>query len=321
MKYPKVSILIATYNQEQYISDAVLSALSLNYPNLEVIVSDDCSKDRTFDVLSDIKDNRLKVYRNEKNIGRIANHRKLVYEYATGEYVAFLDGDDFYVDKNFLLVAMDLFSKDKNIVSVIGGYKDLFFSGEEKIFAISNKINVVSGLDIFFRKVKVRYAHGSWIFKRNLIKNIEFFSGRVPIGDDLEGWFKSLLHGKVGIIPNIIFAHRIHFENGVVKVNADILLEDLKLYDIVAEYAINLGFEREMIKKWKNYSILRQFQSFISWANSLYKRGIYSKEMLDKLLIELSQGFKNIYGFPMITSKNKKFLTFQVKILQSFYRF
>lgn len=320
MKYPKVSILIATYNQENFIKDAVLSALSINYPNFEVIVSDDCSTDKTMEVVEEIKDERLKVYRNEKNIGRIANHRKLLYEYATGEYVAFLDGDDFYVDKDFLMVAVELLNKDENIVSVLGGYKDVFFNGEKKVISSTDKTIIVDGLDIFFRKVKVRYAHGAWVFRKDLIKKAEFFSGKVPIGDDLEGWFKSLLHGKVAIIPNIIFAHRIHFDNGVVKVNSAVLLEDLKLYDIIYSYAIGLGLEEKLMKRWRNHHIIRQFQSFISWANSLYKRGIYSKDTLDNLLLELSSGLRNICKFPIIYTKNKGLLSLQLKILLNVYR-
>ncbi|MCX7738530.1 MAG: glycosyltransferase family 2 protein [Hydrogenothermaceae bacterium] len=109
MKHPKVSILIATYNQEAYIKDAIYSALGLNYPNLEVIVSDDSSTDNAFDILRDIRDDRVRTYRNKRNIGRILNHRKLLYELARGEVVVFLDGDDFYLDKDFLLEAVELF--------------------------------------------------------------------------------------------------------------------------------------------------------------------------------------------------------------------
>lgn len=83
--------------------------MSQSYPNLEVIVSDDNSTDSTFEILTNIKDKRLKIYKNEKNLGRIANHRKLLYEYATGEFVAFLDGDDFYIYDKFIEESIDIF--------------------------------------------------------------------------------------------------------------------------------------------------------------------------------------------------------------------
>lgn len=320
MKHPKVSILIATYNQEAYIKDAVYSALGLNYPNLEVIVSDDSSTDNTFDLLRDIKDDRLRIYRNEKNIGRILNHRKLLYDLARGGVVAFLDGDDLYLDKDFLLEAVELFQGDEDIVSVLGNYEDLFYTGErKKILSIRQKL-VVSGLDIFFRKVKVRYAHGAWIFRRKLIEKVEFFSGRVPIGDDLEGWYKSLLHGKVALIPNVIFAHRIHFDNGVVKVDGKRLVDDLIVYDLVADDAIKLGIDKGRIEKWKHYWILKQAESFVSWAKSLHRRGIYSDKQLEDLMTEFSMMMKDKYGIPFLPTKNSSLLSLQFKVSRMFKR-
>ncbi|MGC8706738.1 MAG: glycosyltransferase family 2 protein, partial [Desulfurella sp.] len=91
MDKPKVTIAIPAYNQAKYIKQAIDSALNQDYPNLEVIVSDDASLDDTRQIVKEYNDKRLKYYRNEKNIGRVANHRKLLYEYATGEYVLNLD--------------------------------------------------------------------------------------------------------------------------------------------------------------------------------------------------------------------------------------
>lgn len=316
MTQPKVSILIATYNQQDYIKQAVSSALKQRYPNFEVIVSDDNSTDKTLDMLFDIKDSRLKVFKNEKNIGRIANHRKLLYEYATGDYVAFLDGDDFYLYDDFLKDAVDIFLKYDSVISVIGGYEDLFYNGERKSVIFSKENSIVEGQDIFFRRFKVRFAHGAWIFKRDLINKFEFFSGKVPIGDDLEGWYKSLLHGKVGILPKPVFCHRIHFDNGVVKVDADRLLEDLNLYDIIGDYGISMGFSKEVMNKWKKYNILRQSESFISWANSLYKRGIYTKDQLEKLLEEFAKNLESRYKVKLFFPKNKDIFTLQLKLLK-----
>lgn len=309
----KVSILIATYNQEGYIKEAVELALSQDYANIEVIVSDDCSTDKTIEVLANIKDPRLKVYRNEKNIGRIQNHRKLLYELASGDLVAFLDGDDFYVDKSFISRAVKLFEKDKEIVSVIGGYKDVFYNGEEKIFNYE-KEDIVNGLDIFFGKYRVMYAHGSWIYRRNLIEKCNFFTGNVKIGDDLEGWYESLFFGKVGILPIIAFAHRIHFDNGVVKVNPDLLLEDLFLYDVVADFGKSLGFDKNLMERWRIYNTLKKAESFVSWSISLYRRKIYTKEFLYDLIESFIDKFRQKYGMNFIFKKNPKLLRLELNL-------
>lgn len=313
---PKVSILIATYNQEDYIKQAVNSALNQSYSNLEVIVSDDCSTDNTFEILSEIKDERLKIFRNQKNIGRIANHRKLLYEYATGDFVAFLDGDDFYIYDNFVKDAVEIFLNYSDVVSVLGGYEDLFYTGERKQFLSTKNLNIVDGIDILFRKYKVRYAHGSWIFRRNLIEKFEFFSGKVPIGDDLEGWFKSLFFGKVALLPKAVFTHRIHFDNGVVKVDVEKLTKDLYLYDIIKDFGISLGYDEELMLKWRDYYILKQAESFISWAYSLYKRNIYTKEYLEKLLYDFTKSLKENYNIKIFPSKHKFLTSLQLKALK-----
>ena len=62
----KVTIMIPTYNQAKYISKAIESALSIDYSNIEVIVSDDCSSDNTEEVVSKyLSDNRYKYIKNE----------------------------------------------------------------------------------------------------------------------------------------------------------------------------------------------------------------------------------------------------------------
>ncbi|MEJ5173390.1 MAG: glycosyltransferase [Hydrogenothermaceae bacterium] len=316
MKNPKVSILIATYNQEDYIKEAVNSALNQSYENIEVIVSDDCSTDNTFKVLLDIKDERVKIYRNQKNIGRIANHRKLLYEYATGDFVAFLDGDDFYIYDNFVKDAVDIFLNYDDVISVLGGYEDLFYTGERKQFLSTTNLNIIDGIDILFRRYKVRYAHGSWIFKRNLIEKFEFFSGKVPIGDDLEGWFKSLFFGKVALLPKAVFTHRIHFDNGVVKVDVEKLLKDLYLYDIIKNFGVSIGYSEKLMSKWRDYYILKQVESFVSWAYSLYKRNIYTKEHLEALLYNFTKSLKENYNIKIIPSKRKSITSLQLKAIK-----
>jgi glycosyltransferase involved in cell wall biosynthesis len=64
--------MIPTYNQAKYISKAIESALNIDYPNIEVIVSDDCSTDNTEEVVSKyLSDDRFKYIKNEKNLGRV----------------------------------------------------------------------------------------------------------------------------------------------------------------------------------------------------------------------------------------------------------
>jgi glycosyltransferase involved in cell wall biosynthesis len=96
---PKVSVLIPSYNQEAIIEQTVMSALTQNYDNLEVIVSDDASADKTPQILKEIQakyPDRLKIFLHQTNLGVTKNHTRGLFE-CRGDFIAFQDGDDLFL--------------------------------------------------------------------------------------------------------------------------------------------------------------------------------------------------------------------------------
>lgn len=92
---PLVSVLMTAYNREKYIAEAIESVLASTYNNFELIIVDDCSTDITFSIakLYQEKDSRIKLFRNEKNLGQFPNRNKAA-GYATGEFLMNADSDD-----------------------------------------------------------------------------------------------------------------------------------------------------------------------------------------------------------------------------------
>lgn len=96
-KSPSISLVIPTYNDSKSIyklyrdSVSILKKISTNY---EIIISDDCSQDDTFEILKNIKklDKRVKIYRNLKNLGHGQNFKKLYY-FATKDLIFLLPGN------------------------------------------------------------------------------------------------------------------------------------------------------------------------------------------------------------------------------------
>ena len=78
MNYPLVSVLITSYNREKYIGDAIQSVLDSTYKNFELIIVDDMSTDNSVGIAKSFekKDNRIKVYINEANLGDYPNRNK-----------------------------------------------------------------------------------------------------------------------------------------------------------------------------------------------------------------------------------------------------
>ena len=94
-KFPLVSVLMTAYNREEYIAEAIESVLASTYSNFELIIVDDCSIDKTVDIIWQYaaKDPRVQFYQNEKNMGDYPNRNRAA-QLAKGKYLMYVDSDD-----------------------------------------------------------------------------------------------------------------------------------------------------------------------------------------------------------------------------------
>lgn len=90
-----VSVIMPTYNAERLIAASIQSALNQSYKSWELIIIDDCSTDRTADIIKGFSDTRIHYYKCDKNLG-VAQARNLGISRANGEWIAFLDSDDIW---------------------------------------------------------------------------------------------------------------------------------------------------------------------------------------------------------------------------------
>ncbi len=119
----KVSVVVATYNQEKYIAQALDSIVTqkVNF-KMEVLVGDDCSSDNTADIVrrySELYPNIVIPIIREKNLGMSANAADLTAR-CRGEYIAMLEGDDFWTTDNKLQMQADFLDNNKDYVAVYG---------------------------------------------------------------------------------------------------------------------------------------------------------------------------------------------------------
>lgn len=97
MEENKVSIIIPVYNAEKFIGKTIESVLNQTYKNWEMLIFNDKSKDNSLKIIKKYseKDERIKVVDSKENVGVVAARNKLI-EIATGEFIAFLDADDYW---------------------------------------------------------------------------------------------------------------------------------------------------------------------------------------------------------------------------------
>ena len=93
----KVSIILTAFNEERYIKKAIESILNQTFKDLELIVVNDGSTDNTLDIIKGFDDERI-VLINQENRGPGASRNRAL-ELAKGDYIMYLDGDDWYCEE------------------------------------------------------------------------------------------------------------------------------------------------------------------------------------------------------------------------------
>ena len=111
----KYSFVIPMYNSEKYITETVCSILNQTYSDFEVIIVNDGSTDNSYSICKEIADNdkRVKLYNNTNN--GVAYSRNYGIKNALGDYIIFLDSDDYWNDSNALQEIDDI-NKDKDLI-------------------------------------------------------------------------------------------------------------------------------------------------------------------------------------------------------------
>lgn len=164
-----VSIITPAYNAEKYIKYTIESVIKQTYINWEMIIVDDASVDNTVCIIKNYqqKDKRIKLISLGKNQG-VANARNKAIENAKGQYIAFLDADDYW--ENNKLQEQIKFMQDNNIVFSYHAYKlfDLSNKKQKTIF-VPKKLN--------YQELLKGNTTGSCLticLDRKVIKNIYF---------------------------------------------------------------------------------------------------------------------------------------------------
>ena len=122
----KVSVIIPVYNVEKYLKECIQSVLRQTYKNLEIILVDDGSKDNSGNICDEYakRDERIKVI--HKKNGGLSDARNAGIDICTGEYIAFLDSDDFIEEDmyEFLVKNLEKAKADISICQVYYVYKN-----------------------------------------------------------------------------------------------------------------------------------------------------------------------------------------------------
>jgi glycosyltransferase involved in cell wall biosynthesis len=191
------SVIIPLYNKAEYVSKTIDSVLAQTYPDFELIIVDDGSKDNSLDIVRQFKDERIKIVEQE-NSGVSAARNRGIKE-AKYELIALLDGDDWW-DQSYLEEMVDLINKYPD-VSIYGSQYAFVKNG---IACSSKKILQMKDWDSFdliqmgvkLKTLPILYSSGV-VFRKEILKKSELFDEQISYGEDWDFFLRMGIYSKV----------------------------------------------------------------------------------------------------------------------------
>lgn len=246
----KLSIIVPVYNHEKYIEQAIRSILQQKVKfNYEVIIGEDCSKDKSKDILKCLEKecpSNFQFYYREKNMGARRNIRDL-YSRMCGEYFIVLEGDDYWIDSEKLQKQVDFLDSNKEYIACAHRVK--------VVDKDSNELHVKypecekREYSIFDYENLTFPGQTSTVMSRNYITydlfdtsllNVKYYAG------DQRKYFMLAANGRVYCFPNYWSAYRYNNMSGdsfsaKIHESIDIYQQDIAFRKALIKYSIKIG--------------------------------------------------------------------------------
>lgn len=222
MKEPLVSVCIPAYNNAAYIKETIDSILNQTYQNIELIIADDQSKDNTVEVIKSIKDDRIRLYENEKNLGMSGNWNHCL-KLCQGEFIKLICADDMLAKDAIEKEAKALIENpevvmaesDTRFVDLNGKFKGTYRRYHTKGITDGKKI-VRAG---FFSQ-NYFGAPLANMFRRSVLDKVHGFDTNYYYILDYDLWIRIACLGKVYIIHEPLNFFRVRNDSNTGEVMA-----------------------------------------------------------------------------------------------------
>jgi glycosyltransferase involved in cell wall biosynthesis len=210
---PKVSVITPVYNGQSYIDTAINGLLSQTLQDWELIVVDDGSTDSTPQILEKFTDQRIRIIKQQN--GGEARARNVGLHNVTGEYVAFLDADDFYFPT--ALEELSAFLDSRPQYDVV--YSDGQICDEQDRFLMT-LTDVRPG--IYTGKILEKVIISSSVVtvpvctmtrQSKILEHSVRFDPNLVIGPDWDFWIQLAVHANFGYLNKITCRYRVHTTN------------------------------------------------------------------------------------------------------------
>ena len=298
-----ISVLMPTYNVEAYIEEAVNSILIQTYKKFELIIVDDFSTDKTYEILSQIsrKDNRIRLFRNKTN-QKICKTLNFALKQARGEFIARMDGDDVSCPERFEIM-LD-FLKNNQEYSLIGS----------QVYTIDEFGNIISkrrllmsyGLIKFFSLFQSNILH-IWLARSDVYRELNGYRN-MPYIEDYDFILRAIQKGyKIKNLSRYLYKVRIRngntgSTNGLKQNKAKIFIQNLYKNKALLEKDAIILYEKAIsIRKKESNDFDEAYKHMI--CSLLEKKDLFKK--LKEFLMAITNSyfiFRNIFISMLIKS-------------------
>ena len=216
---PLISVVIASYQHENFIVEAIQSVINQSFQDFEIIITDDGSFDNSVQKIKAIKDTRITLFEFKENQGACAAMNNCIIN-ARGKYIAVMNSDDFWV-KDKLKKQIDFLSKNEAI-SAVFSYVEFC---DEKLSKVSyNKNSTV--VDIFNQKNRTSeewlnkffykencLCHPSVLIKKSCYDELGLYDNRFRQLPDFDMWIRFCKKYNLHVLPEKLVKFRLLFNN------------------------------------------------------------------------------------------------------------
>lgn len=253
-----VSVIIAAYNAEKYIEDAVGSVFAQTYQHFEIIIVDDGSSDSTrkkVEKLAQI-DNRVRyLYQSNKGAAAARNYGM---RQACGDFFSFLDADDYWV-KDKLEVQIEELTINRDCF-LYSGSIFIYDNHEKKINPKIIAGKTAKSKEEFIGSLLTKKINPSFlcsvIISKNIVEAVGYFDETLSVGEDIDYWIRIVLKFPFKVMERPLFYRRKHSGNLAEKTSLDQKRENM--FKVVANAQqrcpeLKLAWDRILATIYLNY--------------------------------------------------------------------
>lgn len=233
-----ISVIIPAYNAQPYIKRCLDSVQAQTFTDFEVIVVDDGSTDRTADICKDYekKDGRVHLYMQE-NTG-VSAARNLGLRCAAGEWIAFIDADD-YIDADYLSALYELAVRNDAQMAIIGNddCRDSDASVIRRSHVFQGVLSAVQAMKIYFNTNDFTCVMWAKLLRRELFESL-VFDQRCSVGEDLNLFYRLVMQCRTVAVDTAVigYHHMIHADSLIRSCPLEERMKEIDMLDAMVSF-------------------------------------------------------------------------------------